>query len=77
MLADHDTRLIVSDYFLNEDNFGKVHLDGDHYIRVLDVGRDRLTADPRFQIDFNTVIPGVELRPHGVGVSGMAMSGSD
>ena len=77
MLAGHDTELIVSDYFLNKDNFGKVHLDGDHYVRVLDIKGNRLTKDPRFQVDMNTVIPGVELRPHGIGVSGMAMSGSD
>ena len=30
MLAGNDIRLIVSDYFLNADNFGKVRLDGDH-----------------------------------------------
>ena len=77
MLADHGTRLVVTDYFLNEDNFGKVHLDGDHYVRVLDVGRDRLTEDRRFQVDMNTLVPGVRLRPHGFAVSGMAMSGSD
>jgi len=77
MLANHNTQLIVTDYFLNEDNFGKVHLDGDRYVRVLDVSGHRLTEDRRFQIDFNTLIPGVQLRPHGFEVSGMAMSGSD
>jgi hypothetical protein len=71
------SRLIVSDYFINEDNFGKIHDDGDHYVRVLDVTGDRLRMEPRFQIDFNTLIPGVKLRPHGFDVSGMAMSGSD
>jgi hypothetical protein len=70
-------RLIASDYFINEDNFGKIHADGDHYVRVLDVTGDRLRTDPRFQIDFNTLIPGVELRPHGFDVSGMTMTGSD
>jgi hypothetical protein len=70
-------RLIVSDYFINEDNFGKIHADGDHYVRVLDVTGDRLRTDPRFQIDFNALIPGVELRPHGFEVSGMTMTGSD
>jgi hypothetical protein len=77
MLADNDTRLVVTDYFCNEDNFGKLHLDGDHFVRVLDVSSSGLTADPRFQVDFNTLIPGVELRPHGIGMSGMAMNGSD
>jgi hypothetical protein len=71
------SRLIVSDYFINEDRFGKIHADGDHYVRVLDVTRNRLRMDPRFQIDFNTLIPGVEFRPHGFEVSGMAMPGSD
>ena len=75
MLANNK-QLIVSDYFLNEDGFGKVHLDGDHYVRVLDIGQTRLTEDPRFQINFNTLIPGVRLRPHGLGVSGMTMPGS-
>lgn len=77
MLANDNTQLIVSDYFINEDNFGKVHLDGDHYVRVLDVSPNHLAMDPRFQIDFNARIPGVQLRPHGFEVGGIAMSGSD
>jgi hypothetical protein len=28
------TRLVISDYFLNEDSFGKVHAEGDHEIHV-------------------------------------------
>ena len=28
-LNDDDKRLIVSDYFLNEDDFGKIHFEGD------------------------------------------------
>ena len=70
-------KLIVTDYFLNEDGFGKIHLDGDHYLRVFDITRDHLRADPRFQIDFNTVIPRLALRPHGFQGSGMAMTGSE
>lgn len=77
MLVGNGTRLIATDYFLNEDNFGKLHLDGDHYVRVLDVSRNRLTEDPRFQVSMNRLIPGVELRPHGFDVTGMTMSGSD
>jgi selenium-binding protein 1 len=29
-LTEDEKRLVVSDYFLNEDNFGKVHAEGDH-----------------------------------------------
>ena len=34
-LTDDDKRLVVSDYFLNEDDFGKVHFEGDHHVRVI------------------------------------------
>ena len=30
-LTDDDKRLVVSDYFLNEDDFGKIHFEGDHH----------------------------------------------
>lgn len=76
MLASNNTQLICSDYFLNEDNFGKAHIDGDHYVRVFDIRGNRLVEDPRFQIDFNTLIRGVQLRPHGLEASGMTMPGS-
>ena len=36
-LTHDDKRLVVTDYFLDEDDFGKVHLDGDHKVHVLDV----------------------------------------
>ena len=39
-LTDDDKRLVVSDYFLNEDDFGKVHLEGDHHVRVIRVSRN-------------------------------------
>ena len=73
MLANYDTQLVVTDYFLDEGSAGKVHLDGDHYVRVFNIKGDKLTEDPRFQIDFNTAIPGVQLRPHGFAVSGGGM----
>lgn len=76
MLTSSKTQLICSDYFLNEDNFGKAHIDGDHYVRVFDIRGNRLVEDPRFQIDFNTLIRGVQLRPHGLEASGMTMPGS-
>jgi selenium-binding protein 1 len=73
MLANNDTQLVVTDYFLNEGDAGKVHLDGDHFVRVLDIEGDHLALDPRFQLDFNTIIPGVKLRPHGFEARGMSM----
>ena len=45
----------MTDYFLNEDDFGKIHFEGDHKVRVLNVSDDGLSVDPRFQVvDFNT-----------------------
>ena len=73
MLAGNGTQLVVTDYFLNEDNFGKLHFDGDHFVRVIDIGADRLRLDPRFQVNMNTLIPGVRLRPHGTAAIGMTM----
>jgi hypothetical protein len=64
----HDgKRLVVTDYFLNQDGFGKVHLDGDHKVRVLDVREQSLTVDPAFQVvDFNTAFSTGPARPHGI-----------
>jgi selenium-binding protein 1 len=65
-LTDDDRRLVVSDYFLNEDDFGKVHFEGDHHVRVIKVSRDRLALDQRFDVDFNTAFATGPARPHGV-----------
>ncbi len=65
-LTDDDKRLVVSDYFLNEDDFGKVHFEGDHHVRVIRVSRRRLALDPHFDIDFNTAFTTGPARPHGV-----------
>ena len=46
-LTDDDKRLVVSDYFLNEDDFGKVHFEGDHHVRVINVSRHRPRARSR------------------------------
>jgi selenium-binding protein 1 len=64
-LLSRDNRLIITDYFLNEDTFGKVHVDGDHEVRVFLVGRNGLRPDPKFNVDFNDVVPGLHFRPHG------------
>jgi hypothetical protein len=68
-LTHDDKRLVVTDYFLNQDDFGKVHLDGDHKVHVLDVRDDGLTVDPAFQVvDFNTAFSTGPARPHGIGM---------
>jgi selenium-binding protein 1 len=68
-LTHDDKRLVVTDYFLNEDGFGKVHLEGDHQVHVLDVREQSLTVDPAFHVlDFNTAFPTGPARPHGIGM---------
>jgi selenium-binding protein 1 len=66
----HDgKRLVVTDYFLDQDDFGKIHLDGDRKVRVLEVGERRLDVDPAFRVvDFNTAFPTGPARPHGIGM---------
>jgi selenium-binding protein 1 len=59
-------RLVASDYFLNEDDFGVIHFDGDRKVHVFKVGPDSLTLDTRFQLDCNTAFPTGPARPHGV-----------
>jgi len=51
---------------LNEDDFGKVHAEGDHKIHVAQVKTDNLVLDSRFNLDFNTSIATGPARPHGV-----------
>ena len=65
-LTDDDKRLIVTDYFLNEDGFGKIHFEGDHKVHVIKVFRHRLELDTRFNLDFNTAFPTGRARPHGI-----------
>jgi selenium-binding protein 1 len=65
-LTDDDKRLVVSDYFLNEDDFGKIHFEGDHHVRVIKVSKHHLTLDRRFDVDFNTAFATGPARPHGV-----------
>ena len=66
LLARNDTKLVVSDYFLNEDKFGKIHMEGDHKLRAFDVTQNKLIPDKRFLIDFNTAFPTGPARPHGL-----------
>jgi 56kDa selenium binding protein (SBP56) len=65
-LTDDDKRLIVSDYFLNEDDFGKIHFEGDHQVHVIDVSNKDLKLDRRFHLDFNTAFATGPARPHGM-----------
>ena len=48
------SRLVVTDYFLNEDDFGKIHFEGDHKVHVIKVFKHTLEIDKRFNLDFNT-----------------------
>lgn len=67
-LTHDDKRLVVTDYFLDEDGFGKIHFEGDHKVHVLKVSDDGLVEDPNFPaIDFNTAFSTGPARPHGVG----------
>lgn len=65
-LTRDEKRLIVSDYFLNEDGAGKVHAEGDHSIHVAKVTANDLALDPRFDLDFNKAFAAGPARPHGM-----------
>ena len=68
-LTHDDKRLVVTDYFLNQAGFGKVEMEGDHKVHVLDVGEQSLTVDPAFRVvDFNTAFSTGPARPHGIGM---------
>lgn len=66
VLTRDDSRLAVSDYFLNEDDAGIIHFEGDHKVHVLKVTHDSLMEDTRFQLDFNTAFSTGPARPHGL-----------
>jgi WD40 repeat protein len=65
-LTGDDSRLIITDYFLNEDQAGKVHAEGDHKVHVAKVTKKDLILDPKFRLDFNTAFSTGPARPHGV-----------
>jgi selenium-binding protein 1 len=65
-LTGDEKRLVVSDYFLNEDGAGKVHAEGDHRIHVARVTGNDLVLDPKFQVDCNTAFASGPARPHGL-----------
>jgi hypothetical protein len=67
VLSSDDKRLAVADYFLNEDEAGVIHYEGDHKVHVIKVERDVLYEDTRFDLDFNTAFPATgPARPHGL-----------
>ena len=65
-LTRDERRLVVTDYFLNEDSFGKVHAEGDHRVHVAKVTPHGLVLDNRFQLDFTKAFAIGPARPHGV-----------
>lgn len=65
-LTRDEKRLVITDYFLNEDDAGKVHAEGDHKVHLATVSENGLVLDPRFQLDFNNAIATGPARPHGV-----------
>lgn len=67
-LTPDEKRLVVSDYFLNEDSFGKVHAEGDHKIHVARITGNDLALDSHFQLDFNTAFAAGPARPHGIAI---------
>ena len=54
-LTKDEKRLVITDYFLNEDGVGKVHAEGDHKIHVAKVQEKNLVLDSNFDVDFNRV----------------------
>jgi selenium-binding protein 1 len=67
-LTRDEKRLVISDYFLNEDSMGKVHAEGDHRVHVANVTDDDLQLDNRFHLDFNTAFATGPARPHGIAI---------
>ena len=67
-LTPDEKRLVVSDYFLNEDSFGKVHAEGDHKIHVARITGNDLVLDAHFQLDFNAAFASGPARPHGIAI---------
>src|SRR3989440_12304036 len=65
-LTNDERRLVISHYFLNEDEAGKVHAEGDHIVHVPKSTSRDLALDPRFRLDFNTAFATGPARPHGL-----------
>lgn len=59
-------RLVITDYFLDEDDFGRIHFNGDHFIRVFNLDSNGLPVESGKGVDSNNLFPDLDLRPHGV-----------
>jgi selenium-binding protein 1 len=68
VLSPDEKRLVVTDYFLNEDDQGKVHAEGDHKVHVFEVSANDLVPDPKWSLDMNTAVATGPARPHGVAI---------
>ena len=66
MLSSDDNRLVVTDYFLNEDDAGIIHYEGDHKVHVAQGDARYALRGHAFQLDFNTAFPTGPARPHGI-----------
>jgi hypothetical protein len=69
VLTKDDSRLVVTDYFLNQDDFGKIHFEGDHKVHVIKVTPETLKLDRRFKLDFDKEFKHkypLGARPHGI-----------
>jgi selenium-binding protein 1 len=68
LLTSDQKRVVVTDYFLDEGNAGKIHFDGDDKVHVLKLEDDQLTLDTQFELNFSTAFAGIQARPHGITV---------
>jgi selenium-binding protein 1 len=68
LLTRDERRIVVTDYFLEEGDAGKIHFDGDDKVHVLKLENDALSLDPRFNLNFSTAFYGIQARPHGIAV---------
>ncbi len=66
-LTEDEKRLAISDHFLNEDNFGKVHAVGDHEIHLVKVMKDDLVLDSKFDLS-TPALPTGPARPPGIAI---------
>jgi hypothetical protein len=67
-LTNDGRRLIVSDYFLVEDLIpgGVINAEGDMKVHVINVSRDHLELDKRFDLDFSHDVASGPAHPHAV-----------
>ena len=67
MLSSDDKRLVVTDYFLNEDAAGIIHFARRSTKSTSSKSRTiMITEDKRFKLDFNTAFKTGPARPHGI-----------